>query len=143
MTLSAESGHETPSVLVVEANGLTCDLVRVTFAREFGLRVVCTTRTEDAIGLIRRESPGLVLLDLSHDLEPESAVLLQLRAELAAAAIPAVELTPATWAHAKQFLAEDASIDATGSGDRSMRLALALGYLPSGPSEREDPIVAA
>ena len=98
------------TVLILEQDAQSCDLVSATLAREFGVSVVCTTESLEALDIARRTRPDLVLLDLSRATSPESAELTHFRAELAATSIPVVTLNAATWASAEKFHAEAAAI---------------------------------
>jgi DNA-binding NarL/FixJ family response regulator len=134
IALVNEQVHPAPparTVLVQDQHDLSCDRVLAVVARESDVRVLCTTRTDEVMGMARREHPQLVVLDLSRSGIPESAALQELRGALAAAAILVVELTAATWAHAELFLAE-AAAGPPRPTDVATLLATLPGWSPSG-----------
>ncbi len=110
MQRQIETPLEGRTVLILEHDRQSCDLVSATIAREFGVQVVCTTSSTEALEIALRTRPDLVLLDLSRTTSPESDEIIQFRAGLSASSIPIVSLTAATWANAEKFHSEAAAL---------------------------------
>jgi signal transduction histidine kinase/DNA-binding response OmpR family regulator len=128
--------REAASVLTIDDDPMAVELVEAILAGE-GFRVLKAYGGEEGIAVARRESPALIILDLVMPDVDGFAVIEQLRADPATAAIPIVILTSKSLTpHEKERLnGEAAYLARKGEFSRATFVEMVRGLLPEAISE--------
>jgi CheY-like chemotaxis protein len=82
-----------PTILYIENDGASIDLVRTLLAQEDGLELIAATSGAEGIRLAREQRPHMILLDLLLPDLDANAVLEQLKEAVPTQDIPVVALT--------------------------------------------------